>query len=832
MTEKGKKPAPAPVAAPVAADPVALEPAAVVAPAPAAPLPAEVAAPVKAAGVERIPVIVGDGSVQTVAPHDLPAALDQGWQVASPEQVRAYRDEVQYGKASAQAQTAGEAALRGLTAGLSDRALTKLGVDAEGMRKRVEQNPVTAGVAEAAGFLAPLALTGGGSGALGVAAEGTRALGLVPRAIAGAGALVEKGVASVAGESILGRGLAKAAAGAAEGGLYGAGQAVSESALQDAPLTAERLAAHVGTGALFGGVAGGVLGGVGASAEKHILPKLKQLLSVENIEAAVNRAGLRQWAQGRGKSMFKKLRRDFGEDAEAAIGRAVQDEGLGEVIANGSTWSEIHGVTQEKLGASGRRIGEALKQVDAALPGEAQGAAQRIAQRTANEVIEPLRNTGLRSDKALAGKLMREAEGVFPTVNAGLEQAVTPATFEQMHKLRARIDDLAFPKGGADPTPYQKSLQKLRGIMEDEITKAADGAAVKMGGEAAAGYSAEKSRYRALKWLNDAAENNAASELSNRTVSLTDNLWGSAITSATLMRLMAGDVSALGSMAIASVAGVGASMTNKMLREQGQGMAARMGQKLLGLVKANEAIAKEADGAVTTFFSRAGDTADVALPVTAARVATPEGMTLAEHYEQRKKRLDDFMLAPDQKLAVALGDTSQTSPALAQEVNAVAQRGASFLASKRPPERASEYDAQPLLASRDRVSDSEKARFVRYADAVEHPRKIVSDLAAGRLSREGAETLRVVYPRLHADIADKVITRLSTSTKRLPRSQLIQLSLLLGVPLDPSMSPKFIARCQAVHAQSKQSAQQQGSRPLPDHSADQQSASQQLEASL
>lgn len=882
----------------------------------------------------ELPMVVGDGSIQLVRAADLEAARDQGWEIASAQQVQAFRDAQKYESAGAQARTAGEAAVRGLTLGLSDGALVELGVDPEGLRKRKELNPIIAGGSEIAGAVAPLLLTGGGSGVAGAAATGVRAAGIVPRGVAAAGRAVEAGVQAGLGTGIAARGAALGAAGAVEGGLYGLGQAVSEAALQDAPLTGERIAAHMGTGALLGGVTGGVLGSTAASVEQRLIPKVKEILSSPQLERAVETAGLKQWAQGRGKAMFTKLRRDFGDDAPITIGRAVREEGLDEVMAKGATWDEMHAIVQDKHRASGARIGEALKQIDKALPGEAAPAVRRIVERADSELIASLNNTGIKSDRGLAKKVREDFPGIFgddtaraapyrepnrsvasaaddavsapsvtpqrrtvatapgdaveaydsfgmpvsrsitehadealqpganavgtgpvtsrggvaldpmtltPVTKQGLDPALFPGagaaggraapqttagafvdidpltlspvtreamSFEQLHKLRARIDDIAFPKGLADPSPYQKSLQKLRGIIEEEITTAADAAATKMASAGyASNYSAEKLRYRALGWLNKAAESNAASELANRTVSLSDYVSGSAVTAGSLASLLAGDMSALGAVAMSAFMGTGASLVNKFMREQGQGIAARMGEKVIRLARTAQKQEAEVSSAVTRFFSKASDTTRAGA-LTAGADAGP----LLERFERARAKLEEYERAPEHKLSRVMGDTDDAAPVIAQEVRAVAQRGASFLRSKLPMERISEYDAQPLL-KRDgaRVSDSAMAKYLRYERAVENPRSVIADLADGKVTNEGIEALKNVYPLLYADLTQKLTSKLSQQTERLPRAQLMQLSIATGQPLHPSMSPTFIAACQNMHKATRELMQKQAS---------------------
>lgn len=781
----------------------------------------------------ELPMVVGD-EIRLVRAADLRAARDQGWEIATEQQVAAFRDKQRYESAGAQVRTAGEAAVRGLTLGLSDAALVELGVDPEGLRKRKELNPIISGASEIAGAAAPLLLTGGGSGVAGAAGTAVRTAGILPRGVAALGRGVEGVVQAGLGSGVLARGAALGAAGAVEGGLYGLGKAVSEAALHDEPLTGERIAAHMGTGALLGGVAGGALGTVAASVEQRLIPKIKEILASPKLERMVETAGLKQWAQGRGKAMFTRLRRDFGDDAPTIIGRTVREEGLDDVMAKGVTWDEMHALTQQKVRDSGQRIGGALRQIDETLPGEAAPAALNAASRIKTEVLEKLASSGIRSDKRLATELADDFPALFPTASTADDAAgaiVNPlGTFEEMHKLRARIDDIAFPKGLADATPKQQAMQKMRAILEDEITTAADAAATKMANAGyASNYTAEKLRYRALGWLNKAAESNAASELANRSISLSDYVSGSAVTAGSLASLLTGDMGALGSIATSFFMGGGASLLNKFLREEGQGIANRIGTKVLTLARTAQKQEAEVTSAVQSLFQRSGEAVRSGMLTKGAETGP-----LIERFERARAKLDEYERAPEQKLTQVLGDTPDASPGVAQEVRAVATRAAGFLRSKIPMDRVSEYDAQPLLKRKGaRVSDSEMAKYLRYVQAVENPRTVIESLAKGHVSREGIEALKAVYPKIYSDLSERLSMQLANETKRLSRAQLVQLSIALGRPLDPSMSPQFIAACQSVHQASRAAMQKAGGKQMTgggtDVAATQQTESQRLE---
>ncbi|HMI90002.1 MAG TPA: hypothetical protein VK509_01505, partial [Polyangiales bacterium] len=824
-----------------------------------------------------VPVIVGDGSVQLVRAGDLGAAMDQGWTVATGQQVQEFRAQQKYESGTAQAQAALEAGARGITLGLSDAGLSALGVNMDDVGQRQARNPTLSLGAEVVGAALPVLLSGGGAApASGAsvggtlargAAAGIRAAGVLPRAVEAAGAIAGRGARGLLGEGIVARAAGLGAQGAVEGGLYGIGQAVSESAIQDAPLTAERVLGHVGMGALFGGAGGTVLGVVAAAGERALAPLFKKVLTVENVERFVDEHGLRQWAQGRGKSLFKKLRKDFGDDAASSIGRTVKDEGLDHLMSEGATWQEMHAATQQKLKNAGKRIGETMQEIDAVAPGKASDASARIADRARKELIGTLERSGVASDKTLAKKITREFEWLWPAEKkaagraatdaekrlAALERSADPAdlamaehlrtrvadragaaregfvpSFERLHQLRARIDDVAYPRGGADASPYQKALQNLRGIVEDELTTAADAAATAAGPNLASSYTAAKQRYRGLKWLNDAAENNAASDLANRQFSLTDTIVGSSIGGSTLMATLGGDVGALGSTVIATIAGAAAGLVNKQLRETGQRLVAKTGEKVLALMKASERMAKDTDDAVAKFFAKPAAASRV------AGVATSEG--LHEKYDTRRKQFEAYQLSPLAAMSTALGDTDQTAPAVAREVRATAARATEYLNSKMPARKTRDSDLYAHLDDRPRVADSQMAKFVRAYDAVSNPRAVLDDVAKGRLTRDGADALRVVYPQMHQQLVEQVQLHVAQSGReRLPYQKLVQLSILTGTPMHPSLEPRFIAACQSVHRKAREQAQEKqgvtpGNRKAPTGAKQLATASQELEA--
>lgn len=138
-------------------------------------------------------------------------------------------DEDKYGSTGQILKTAAEGALRGGTLGLSDLAETRLGIATpEDIQMRKETNPVTSLGSNILGAGALTGLTGG----LAAPLEGA--------ALAG-------GASKIASAAI-GMG--------AEGAVFGAGNAISDWSLGDPNLTAGKVLADVGLGAIFGAALG------------------------------------------------------------------------------------------------------------------------------------------------------------------------------------------------------------------------------------------------------------------------------------------------------------------------------------------------------------------------------------------------------------------------------------------------------------------------------------------------------------------------------------------------------------------------------------------------
>lgn len=190
-----------------------------------------------------------EGNPVSVPSSSVNQAIQEGFRVPTPQEVDAVikdqDNQEKYGEGLGNTLKAGAAGFaRGATFGLSDQALTKSGVvKPETLSELEKRNPIASNVGQVAGAGAGL-LTGEG--------ELAGALSL-PKAVSKIGtAVAENPIA----KQVLSRYGSAAMGSAIEGAAYGLGNVVSEHALGDPHLNAEKIASEIGMGALLGGSLG------------------------------------------------------------------------------------------------------------------------------------------------------------------------------------------------------------------------------------------------------------------------------------------------------------------------------------------------------------------------------------------------------------------------------------------------------------------------------------------------------------------------------------------------------------------------------------------------
>jgi len=770
----------------------------------------------------------------TLVTLDAAEANHPGYQVLTPAEIEQAHAQKQYGEGVgnvAKATAAGAA--RGLTLGASDALLSGIGGDdtrkaLQGLR---QANPVASTVGEIGGALAPLVLSGGGAGAAegaaaategagalgtaGQAASGAvRALGAGHRAIAGVGSLVEEGAArglaalGATGETALGRigiaGAKMAARGAAEGALYGAAQEANDSVLNGDAITAEKIVAGMGHGALFGGVVGGLLGAgtkaVGEGLER-LVPKKETLNQIARDQAA-DAIGLT------GPQRAKLAGRAVGEAGQARVD-ATMDDLLNTKLETGELAGQRVLQPAANVGESLSRISQAKTEAQAKLSGLKDTISEGMAatghspdvgeflRRADEQVFAPAlksNSPGVRSEIRAAQRelsLVRE-RAAMAMESANPEQAAM--SFRELDQFRQDLASRVYPKpppGGGLPAPPPKGaeqLQKVERILADYLKEEAGTFLAKVG-ENPNAYNEANRLYSSFNKLEQVANKADQMAQGRRGVSPSDHALG--LTSA-LGALATGNVGALGAMAY----GGAAAIANKMVRERGNALIATLARR-----------AAETDNVI--------DTAAKALAGTGERVKAPvlttafEGKSIAEQYERTAERVRELAQPAfaQQHISNLIPDVTAQYPnvglAVSQKLLGIYQA----LAAKIPQTHADTGATLTPLAIKTRVSPLQQREFLNAAMGALQPEKVIADLGRGVVNRQAIEMLKTVHPLTFKQLRTQVADVVQHRTKAIPYQRRIMLSTVFDFVGDSSLEPtRFTALQQMTKAMTIQDA--------------------------
>jgi hypothetical protein len=299
-------------------------------------------------------------------------------------------DSETYGSTTGALKAAGLGAARAASFGLSDEAITRLGLmKPEELTAYKEQNPIATGAGEAAGILG--AVLAPEAGLLGAASAPVKA-------VARAGSGITKAILPVAEGAvgkIVGSAVAAGAGSAVEGAAYGLGQSVSEHAIGDPDALGEKLFSNVGYGAAFGGGLGAIFG----AAKGAIQTKFPKFLS-ETDKAAID-AG------------------DWGAMAHASDLPEAEKEGF------------VSALTKKKVGASD--IEAAAKELDApVLPGMVSD--NKLVQKAQSALLEgPPSYPAMRAQN-IANQGFERAESAAQMA-LGAEEDITKANLGETLKM-------------------------------------------------------------------------------------------------------------------------------------------------------------------------------------------------------------------------------------------------------------------------------------------------------------------------------------------------------------------------------------------------------------
>ena len=732
-------------------------------------------------------IVESTGGISYVRKADLDAAKAEGARVASQDEI----DRANYTSGLAGAAATADAAARGATFGASDwiqvEGARALGGEDAADQMRQKTNLLREGFADtnavaelAGGFLIPVPGVGVAKGIAGG----------IGRGLAGAAERAGmRGLASVAEHVLPG------ALGAAyEGGVMGVGQAMSEAALGNHDLTAERLFAHASKGALLGGaigtglhVGGAAVGrGLARAGEGAVALAERGSVFAERagtgLESATARAGegLVAGVEQLGAGAAGLVRRE-GErgavllergGAELARGVEAGGERLAEVASHARVTEaaeaaarKLEGLTSE--GVLSRAKGLADEEAFRALGG---GNAER-----AREVGAMLREEGIVTATSSRGSQAAKVEAKLASVGEELEGLQRQAAKggevgEQIASAQAKQallrDALAASEAGAKVAP--RSVGELAGL--GALAVAHPGAALALGaGKVAREYQA----------------NIASAALGH--VSKLENI--TAITSAIDAKIAS---AAEGMRGVVDPAKRGAAIRGAA-GELAGGIRAGSTDAARAVREGSQATGSAIDALTVGAKTRVAEPVARTSSAVAARIA--DG--LVQGADVTAERVRGFVG----------GSLRQVAPRVADATTAVATRAVMHLQAIAPRAPSPVNALQPEKRS---ITPQQAASFAKSVDAVKDPTILVRQVVSGQVSRETVEAVRAVYPSLFAVMQGRLLDEVAKLPRELPYPTRVSLSVLFDVALDASMKPAVIAGLQSQY-----SAPSHGGTPPP-----------------
>lgn len=753
-------------------------------------------------GGTEIRAVSPDGSRVTLPAEQYADAIASGYRIASPEEVARAQAEREHGGLGGMALAGVEGAARGLTFGLSDQIAVGFGGEdyRQAAAARREVNPGAAAAGEIVGAVAPIIATGG----TGAAARVTAGAGLLPRGAAaagrGAGALAERMLARQAAQggvrSIVARGVAGAAEAGVEGALYGVGQAISDNALTDADLTAEKILSSAGEGALFGGLLGGALGGtlgaasLGFGAARDVaLRKLGSESTSEALQRFADRRAFKQVTGNYKKPVLAATAK--GDGALERMGRKLIDERapmrkLDEFVP----WVEKR---TQRAADDMRAVASQLDDAGVKLDGQAllrraddviNSYASRMDddfRRVANRLrrkIKPLRNAIDPPQPKAKGKQKIVVDPVFGTrvIDPVAPPAPAPRefSFSEFWKIRQDLDKtINWGKRSGDmSTDAMKELRDaFRAELDDMIERGQGPLDLKTA------WKKASEDYGDFVLLKDHAEEYAKNRASNRSVSLTDYLAG-----------IGGAATSIATGNVGGILGAGAmTVGNKLAREQGNYLLARMADRLAKFDGRFEAAAQVLAGVRKASELR--------------HAIAPSAVSIADKFEETREQVKQ--LNNPQTAVTVLARASEGLEDRPDILHALHQRllgDAQYLQAQMPRPLTREASLTPS-AEEARVPPVQMRRFVARADALADPLSVVEDLARGQLDRDALETLKERRPRVFQALREQVIIYTAQRGEALPYRQRLLLGVAFEFASDESLTPENMAATQQAYAE-------------------------------
>jgi len=801
------------------------------------------------------------GELGTLSKAELPKALQHGFTIPNNDEIQAHNNKIEFGGPVNAMKAFGEAAAGTATFGLSRELENATGLTTpEAQAGRAQEHGVARTLGDVAGIAAPL----------GAEALGAKIFNPVAK-VAGIGADAGTLAAKLAPEgSTLANIVKNGAQGATEGLLYGAGQTVNEHAMGDPDVNGEKLLHNMGYGAIFGSGIGAGLGGAESLVPKAVgvardsLGKVKDILMGTKEDAGAlgnvfgkassfvsgkpeesilnmwkNKADLLENPEEREKlySDFSSSMNDHFQKLNSAL-KSANGEARPEEIK--SLLSDIpHEQAVQQSANVWKSIDDTLKEMGDHAP--------------LYPSSVPYKLTGIRDEFLKKAGNFKNAADLYDSLNWLKKQIddrfpiwgkqIQPEWKDSVNALRAIRSEIKanlenesiWGEAAARQSSFNDAQNKLFTVInpKNDFSKAFLRKSVSRTGQVVAEVDPAKVRAflsqagtlrseMKAKALDDFFESSkglineiektyknlpeknfdkaSIEGLINKNQAVSAKAQAQANLQKSMGMLQGGGHNAYLGEAGALVAGIhnpalGAAIEGiSMLRNPG--LAIQRLAKIEKIVqKTTDMITKGAKG----IFKAGVKSGETLSGYAGARLTQ-------EHHDDREEKISRFNQDADYAMNVLNNSTEgiyNSAPKTATSLRSAATRASEFLQSKLPPR------PPGLLDEKMPISQSQRAKFDRYYQAVEDPVAILKNIKDASLSNEQLETLQVVYPKLYEEMKTAVYEEMIDQAKvvgigTIPYATKMGLSKFLGEPVHSSLTPQAIMANQAMLAPAPQ----------------------------
>lgn len=628
------------------------------------------------------------------------------------------------------------------------------------IRQSRENHPIISTLGNVAGAVIGGAASGGAS------LEGEGA-GLLASSPAAAVSRLGSGIAERAGGGVAGA----VKAGVAEGSLYGAGNAVSELALSDDPLTAEHIASTLSSNVLLGAGLGGVAGGAFKLGERALSRASSALTDAGAAKAAL--AGVPEDLAGLDAAGLR--------EASATERAALKTQAEAETAR-----LEAERVPQRQ------QLADEIKELHQTLANEAP--ISKAVQGADVGAIEGVKNIRV--------QLAKSYGGIRTAFDSPLSVARDPSSLIRPLEMR------------------QSALEALQAkVPEIQEVLGADarGAALRHVDDALVETKQQLAQIRGLSKANPVSSP-ALTDLTSgvsprlKAIEAAQEALGNAPKKGAVQKAVEGAAFGGGTALAHMIPGVGIAAPF-----MGKGASDLVGRLFDHLSGAGAAVAKKSGEVAKTFLDVTSKIAPVA-PATATQTLRAVRFAMTDHEHTGDEKLPELYnarsaelrsqttFAPDgsvqmrpdarAEMSKRLDPIASVNPLLADKIETIAARKVAFLSSKLP--RQPDIGGIQIGPDMWHPSDMEMRTWARYVTAAEDPAGVEDRLVHGIVTPEDAEAYRTIYPERFAALHGKLMAAAPTLAKTLPYARRLAWSVFAGVPIDASMSPNVLAVLQGT----------------------------------